>query len=202
MILIGITGGIASGKSHVSRYFERAGVPVIHADQLAREAVREGTAGWSAVRDRFPDAFGPDGTLDRSCLARRVFASEAERKELEAILHPRIRDLFRERVRSFEGRAEILVYEVPLLFETGLDREVDYTVSVDVPVPVQRERLKARNGLDAAEIDRRLASQLPRDERNRRADRVVSGELPDSELSDTVRSILEDAKTRQRRRES
>lgn len=201
MILIGLTGGIASGKSHVSRYFEAAGVPVIHADQLAREAVQEGSPGWHAVKERFPDAFGSDGTLDRSRLARRVFASELDRKDLERILHPRIRDLFRERVRSFEGKTNVLVYEVPLLFETGLDRDVNFTVSVDVSAQVQRERLKARNGLDDAEIDRRLASQLPREERNRRADRVVSGELSDRDLSVTVRTILEEAKTRQNRRE-
>jgi dephospho-CoA kinase len=202
VILIGLTGGIASGKSHVSRYFENAGVPVIHADQLAREAVLEGSPGWLAVKDRFPDAFGPDGTLDRSRLARRIFASEADRKDLERILHPRIRNLFRERVRSFEGKRDVLVYEVPLLFEIGLDRDMDFTVSVDVPVQVQRERLKARNGLDDAEIDRRLASQLPREERNRRADRVVSGELSDRDLSATVQTILEEVKALQNRRES
>lgn len=191
MIVIGLTGGIASGKSHVARFFEQEGVPVIHSDRLAREAVEIGTPALKSVLEAFPDVMAPDGSLDRKKMGRRIFDSPEDRRRLEEILHPRIRELFRQRLGAFDETVPVVVYEVPLLFETGLDREMDLTVVVDVPESVQEERLVRRDGLSGEEARRRLLAQWSRGDRNRKADYVLSGSLPEARLREAIREILD-----------
>lgn len=194
MTIIGLTGGIASGKSHVARFFEEAGIPVIHSDQLAREVVLPGTATLERIRQSFPDVFLRDGVLDRKALGKKIFSSEADRKLLESIVHPPIRELFHEKLRFLEGQASTVVYEVPLLFETGLDREMDLTVVVDVPEPMQVDRLVRRDRMTEEEAKKRIAVQMPREERLKRAHIVLPGDLPDSELRNWIRRITEMAR--------
>ncbi len=190
MIVIGLTGGIAAGKSHVARFFEEAGIPVIHSDQLAREAVLPGTRSLELIRQTFPDVFLADGTLDRKALGKRIFSSDADRKALEAILHPPIRELFVRKLGVLEEKSPLAVYEVPLLFETGLDREVDLTVVVDVPETVQVSRLTKRDHMTAEEARRRVSAQIPREERIRKARIVVPGDLPGDELKARIDEII------------
>lgn len=190
MTVIGLTGGIASGKSHVARFFEEAGIPVIHSDQLAREVVLPGTPSLERIRQAFPDVFLRDGMLDRKALGRKIFSSEPDRKLLESIMHPPIRALFFEKLRSLEGRSPVVVYEVPLLFETGLDREMDLTVVVDVPEPLQVERLVRRDMMTEEEAKKRIAVQIPREDRIKKAHIVVPGDLPDSELRGWIHRIV------------
>ena len=195
MIVIGLTGGIASGKSHVARFFEEAGIPVIHSDQLAREAVLPGTRSLERVRDAFPDVFLEDGTLDRKALGKRIFSSETDRKTLESILHPPIRELFLKKLGELGKKSPLAVYEVPLLFETGLDREVDLSVVVDVPEALQISRLAKRDRMTPDEARKRVSVQMPREERIRKADLVFPGDLPEEELKGRVAGILSLAST-------
>ena len=190
MIVIGLTGGIAAGKSHVARYFEEAGIPVIHSDQLAREAVLPGTRSFALVREAFPDVFLEDGTLDRKALGKKVFSSDKDRKVLEGILHPPIRELFVRKIGSLEGKSPLAVYEVPLLFETGLDREMDLTVVVDVPEQVQLSRLSKRDHMTPEEARRRISVQIPREERLRKARIVLPGDLPEAALKERISEIV------------
>ncbi|MCL5259184.1 dephospho-CoA kinase [Leptospirillum ferriphilum] len=190
MRVIGLTGGIASGKSHVARFFEAAGTPVIHSDQLAREVVLPGTPSFERVREAFPDVFLDDGTLDRKALGKRIFSSQEDRKKLESILHPPIRELFMQKLGELEKKSPLAVYEVPLLFETGLDREVDLSVVVDVPEDLQILRLSKRDQMTPEEARRRISVQMPREERIRKADLVLPGDLSEEELKERVAGIL------------
>ena len=175
MRLVGLTGGIASGKSTFAAALRDLGAPVIDADLLARDAVRAGSAALAAiVREFGPGALGPDGTLDRKAMADRVFADPSARARLEAIVHPAVRQaMAAETARLAAAGHSLAFYDVPLLFERGLDREVDCVVVVHVPPEVQVARLRARDGLGQPEAEARLAAQMPIDEKARRADVVV-----------------------------
>ena len=178
MRLIGLTGGIASGKSTFAAALRELGAPVIDADQLARDAVRAGSPALAAlVREFGPGVLGPDGELDRKGMAARVFSDPADRARLEAIVHPAVRAaVASETARLAAGGHDLAFYDVPLLFERGLDREVDCVVVVHAPRDVQVARLRARDDLSHAEAEARLDAQLPIDEKARRADVVVSNE--------------------------
>jgi dephospho-CoA kinase len=180
MALYGLTGGIASGKSTVSRMFRELGAHVLDADVIAREVVELGTPGLAAVAARFPGVLGPDGRLDRARLGARVFADATERAALNAIVHPRVREAFLLKVQALaEQGVERILYDVPLLIETGLHTNMDGVVLVWVPRPVQKARLMGRDGLDEAAAEARLAAQLPLDDKRPYATWIVdnSGEL-------------------------
>jgi dephospho-CoA kinase len=173
--LIGLTGGIATGKSTFAAALRALGAPVIDADGLARAAVAKGTPGLAEVVAAFGEGvLGPDGELDRRRMAERIFADPGARARLESIVHPRVRALFqqeRERLAA-EGNA-VAFYDVPLLYEVGLDREVDLVIVVWAPREAQVARIAARDGLPPAQAEARLAAQLPIDEKAARADVVV-----------------------------
>jgi dephospho-CoA kinase len=157
---VGLTGGIASGKSFVADCFAALGVPVIDTDVLAREVVAPGTPGLAAVLAEFgPGVRAADGSLDRRALRARVFADAAVRARLEALLHPRILAAAEDRSRGLPGPYHLFV--VPLLFESGFAARVDRTLTVDCPEAVQRGRLLARDGDDPAQVERILAAQAP-----------------------------------------
>lgn len=191
IVVFGLTGGIGSGKSTVARHLRSRGLPVIDADVLAREAVAKGSEGLGEVVRAFgPDVLQADGSLDRARLAQRVFASKEALARLEAITHPRVRALARARVDALDQGGEPLVcYEVPLLYEVGLEREYAPVVVVSVPEALQLERAVLRDATNADSIRRRMAAQLPLDEKVRRADFVIdnSGTLDDTrEQTDRV----------------
>lgn len=174
MRLIGLTGGIASGKSTVSRALRALGAEVLDADVLARQVVEPGTPGLAAVAARFPGVVGPDGRLDRAALGARVFADPAERAALNALLHPRIAEAFLARTVELAARGvDTVVYDAPLLVENRLHERMDGVVLVWVPREVQKARLMARDGLDAAAAEARLAAQLPLDDKRRFATWLV-----------------------------
>jgi dephospho-CoA kinase len=177
---VALTGGLATGKSHCLRAFAALGAAVIDADQVARDVVEPGTPGLAAVVGRFgEEVMAPDGRLDRSALAARVFRDPEARHDLEAIVHP----LVYERIRQWAGAVEapIAVAEIPLLYETGRARAFDRVVVAACSREEQKRRSAAR-GLSAGEIDQRLAAQLPIEEKRRRADYVVdtSGSAADT----------------------
>src|ERR671934_1677181 len=162
MDVIGLTGGIASGKSTVAAMLRDLGATVIDADEASRAVVEPGTPGLRAI----VEAFGPevlDGDrLDRWKLGAIVFEDEAARRRLEAITHPLIRTWMAERQREAEERGEKrVILDIPLLYESGLDRGLKAVIVVYAPAEVEMERLMARNGLGREEAGRRLATQLP-----------------------------------------
>jgi dephospho-CoA kinase len=167
-----LTGGIGSGKSTVAARFAARGVPVVDADGLARTVVEPGTPALAEIVDRFGmQVIGPDGRLLRKQLAEFVFADSSARADLEAITHPRIRALARSKFTEFARQGEPLVcYEVPLLFEAGLDAELRPIVVVWAPESVRIARTRTRDGGSDADVRARIAAQLDLDEKVRRAD--------------------------------
>jgi dephospho-CoA kinase len=172
--LYGLTGGIASGKSTVSRMLRELGAHVLDADAIAREVVEPGTPGLAEVAARFPGVLGPDGRLDRARLGARVFADPAERAALNALLHPRIGAAFLQKTQALaEQGVERVLYDAPLLIENGLHAGMDGVLLVWVPRELQKQRLMARDGLDAQAAEARLAAQLPLEEKRRHATWIV-----------------------------
>jgi dephospho-CoA kinase len=178
MRLVGLTGGIASGKSTFAAALRELGIPVLDADRLARQAVRRGSPALEEIARAFgPAVLGPDGELDRKRMAERVFADPTARARLEAIVHPAVRRAVAEETRRLsEAGHDLAFYDVPLLYETGLDRQVELVVVVYAPREVQRARLMARDGIGQAEAEARLEAQMPIEEKARRADVVVAND--------------------------
>ena len=185
---IGLTGGIASGKSTVARKLEQLGAVTIDADVLARDVVALGTEGLKAVVARFGDSvLAADGSLDRRALARIIFADPQARADLNAIIHP----LVRERAIELEAAApagSVLVHVIPLLVETGQQDKFDAVVVVDTTVEEQLRRLTRRDGLTRAEAEQRVAAQASREERLGAATHVIDSSGP---VRETMRQVGE-----------
>jgi len=173
-LLVGLTGGIATGKSTVSEILTRLGCVLIDADQLAREVVAPGEPALAAVVREFGDVLQPGGALDRRKLAAIVFADPSRRKRLEAILHPAIRERFDARLDALtrEGFEGIVVFDAPVMIESGGYKNVDRLIVVVTDEATQRARLVARDA-DAADGERRIASQMPLAEKAKLADHVI-----------------------------
>jgi len=195
--LVGLTGGIATGKSSFAGALRALGVPVIDADRLAREAVARGTAALRALVAAFgAEILGPDGELDRKRMAARVFPDAQARARLEAIVHPAVRERVKaETARLAAAGHELAFYDVPLLFEVGLDRELEAVAAVWAPRPAQLARLRARDGLSPEEAEARLAAQLTADEKAARADFVVVNDGPRALLAAKAERLLADLRT-------
>lgn len=176
---VGLTGGIASGKSTVATLLAERGALVVDADVLAREVVEPGTPGLAAVVARFgPSVLAADGRLDRAALARLVFSGEdaqAARRDLEAVVHPAVRARAAE-LEAGAGPDQVVVHVIPLLVETGQSGAFDLVVVTDVTPQVQRARLLGRGGLGEAEADARIAAQASRAERLAAADVVLDND--------------------------
>jgi dephospho-CoA kinase len=179
-LVLGITGGIASGKSSVAAIFAEFGAVVVSADQLARFAVAPGSPALGQLVAAFgPDILTPTGGLDRESMARRVFADPAARERLNAITHPAIAQLAEELLRNLRDQSvPLVVYEAPLLFEAGAAQRVDRILTVVVDPALQQARLVGRDGLDAAQIAARLAAQWPQAEKVVQADFVIDNSGP------------------------
>jgi len=165
--IIGLTGGIASGKSSVARFFQERGVPVIDADQLSRDAVQPGSNGLARVVAEFGSGIlDASGQMDRSKVAAQVFSDARKRSTLEAILHPEIKQLAEQAlIRTAEAGHRVVMYMAPLLIEAGATERVDEIWVVTVSPEVQLERLMLRDGLDRETAQRIIASQMPLSEK-------------------------------------
>jgi len=183
MIWIGLTGGIASGKSTVAEIFNSMGVPVVYADRLAHLALAKGSEGARKVRERFgDDVFDAAGEVDRPKLGAKVFgaASQGAREDLEAIIHPEVRKAAEAERRKLEAAgAPFAIYEIPLLFEKNLEENFDLVITVAVSPQIQIDRLMARQNpgqkapLDREAAEARIASQLSQDHKIQRSDYVI-----------------------------
>lgn len=189
-LTIGLTGGIASGKSAVADEFIRLGVEVVDADRIAREVVAPGQPALEEIRRAFgDDIVQTDGSLDRRRLRKTVFADAEARKRLEAIVHPRVRErLLRARE---EATSEYVILMVPLLVESGMSELVDRVLVVDVPPEIQAERLTARDAIDAALAQRMIGTQAPREQRLEHADDVLVNTVPRDRLPTLVAQLHE-----------
>jgi dephospho-CoA kinase len=172
MVRVGLTGGIASGKSTVADELAARGAIVIDADVLAREVVEPGTPALAAIIDRFGAEVLRDGQIDRARLAQIVFADPHARRDLERIVHPAVRARAAELERA-AGDAAVVVHVIPLLVETGQHEDFDVVVTVDADHETQIQRLMVRNGFTRAEAESRIAAQASREDRRRAADVVV-----------------------------
>lgn len=191
-LLVGLTGGIASGKSTVSRQLADLGCRLIDADVLAREVVAPGEPAWQAIVEEFGQAVVlPDGQLDRKRLGALVFADPARRKTLEAITHPEIVARRQTILDAWtaEGFDGLVVQDIPLLFEIGAAAHVDRVVLVYAERQAQLGRIMRRDGFDRAEAERRLASQMPLAEKVRHAHYVVDNSGAPEETAAQVRAI-------------
>lgn len=202
MVVVGLTGNVAAGKSTVAELWRDAGVPVVSADQLARTAVEPGSAALARIVDLFGKAvLTEDGSLDRAAVRRRVFRDGEALRHLEAIVHPevgRLRDEWTEDRRA-EG-APLVVWEIPLLFETGMEAEVDVVVVVDAPAEVRRERIVKTRGMTREEADAVMAAQQPSDAKRSRADIVLDGGGTREELAAAAAEALRGLRLRSTRR--
>lgn len=182
--VVGLTGGIGSGKSTVARFFAEEGVPVVDADRIAREVVEPGTEGLREIVRAFGEGvLDPDGRLDRKALGARVFGDDAARARLEGVLHPRIAAASMERFAKLAAEGHpYAIYEAALLVEGGRHRSMAALVVVSASEATQIERVCARDELDEAAARARIASQLPLAEKVAVADFVIEN---DGALSDT-----------------
>ncbi|MEX2180911.1 MAG: dephospho-CoA kinase [Gemmatimonadaceae bacterium] len=175
MLIVGLTGNIAAGKSAVAAQLAARGATIIDADVLAREAVAPGSAGLAAIVARWgAKALAPSGELDRGALREIVFRDPAERAALDAIVHPEVERLRAAAIaRARAAHARVVVCDIPLLFEVGLEASVDRIVLVDAPVDVRRARLVHDRGLATDEADAMIAAQMPADRKRARAHHLI-----------------------------
>ncbi|HEU4346024.1 MAG TPA: dephospho-CoA kinase [Candidatus Binatia bacterium] len=194
---MGLTGGIATGKSAAAAILRRLGVPVIDADELAREVVRPGQEAWKQIVEIFgPSVLRGDQTLERKKLRKIVFDDPAARKQLEAIIHPKVRALAEQRIRDLEARGhEIIVYEVPLLFEGQLQLWLRPVILVACSLTTQTKRLKERDGLSDGQARRHLDAQMSLEEKRRLADYVIENNGSLEELEQQVKTVLNKIQT-------
>jgi dephospho-CoA kinase len=177
MIVVGLTGSIGMGKTETGRMFERLGVPVFDADKAVHQLYGTDGAAVAPIEAAFPGVV-VDGAVDRSALAARVLGDEAGVRRLEAIVHPLVQEM---RARFLETAREevrdMVVVDIPLLFETGGETRVDRTVVVSAPPAVQRQRVLARPGMTEEKFQAILARQMPDEEKRKRADFVVDSSV-------------------------
>jgi dephospho-CoA kinase len=191
LLLVALTGNIASGKSEVARIFEDLGATLIDADELAREAVRPGTKALAAIVARWGKrVLNADGTLNRGVLRSIVFADPNEREALNAIVHPEVGRRRQELVADARGRGDrVLVAAIPLLFEAGLERDFDRVILVDAPEEVRLSRLLQHRGIGLEEARRIMAAQMPAAAKRLRADIVIDNDSTLEELRGAVERV-------------
>ena len=193
MKLVGLTGGIASGKSTVAAILRRLGASVINADELAREVVQPGEDAWKEILDTFgPDILHDDKTLDRKKLRKIVFENPAARKELEGIIHPRVRALAEKRIRELAGAGcSVIVYEVPLLFEAQIHLWLRPVILVACDVETQKQRLLQRDHVTELEAQQHLDAQMSLEEKRKLADYIIENDSNLKELEQKVNDVLQ-----------
>ena len=190
MRIIALTGGIGAGKSLVAQYFSELGARVVDADQLSRIAIERGSKGFDEVLLRFGESILRDGDIDRKALAEIVFADASARTDLEAIIHPRVRELFNDVVADL-APDETLIYEIPLLVESNAAANFDLVITVEADLEIRKERLRKR-GMFISEIERRIAAQANREDREAQADHVITNDGDEDALLRSVENLWED----------
>lgn len=200
MRVVGITGGIGTGKSTVAALFEARGAARLDADVVARDVVAPGKPAYYEVLAIFGEQYArPDGSLDRAALAELVFRDPDARRTLEAIIHPRVTQAIQEHLIALQQQNEppaVVVVEIPLLYEAGLDWLVDETVVVSSEQRTQVERLKTRTGMSSEQARLRIAAQMPLAEKERRADHVIRTECSLAEVRRQVDRVWHDLMAR------
>ena len=189
--VLGLTGGVGMGKSTAARLLKKAGLPVVDSDDLAREVVQPGTEGLAEIADEFGEGFlKPDGSLDRDKMASTVFQDQAARKQLEAIIHPRVRAVWENRIEQWrEQKRPVGVVVIPLLFEVGLQDSFDAVLCVASTASTQRSRLRGRNWSDA-QIAARIAAQMDIAQKMDLADHVLWNEGTPDQLGEQLNGVL------------
>ena len=190
MRIIALTGGIGAGKSLVAQYFSELGARVVDADQLSRIAIERGSKGFDEVLLRFGESILRDGDIDRKALAEIVFADASARTDLEAIIHPRVRELFNDVVADL-APDETLIYEIPLLVESNAAANFDLVITVEADLEIRKERLRKR-GMFISEIERRIAAQANREDREAQADHVITNDGDEDALLRSVENLWDD----------
>lgn len=185
MLQVGLTGGIATGKTTVSCIFTSAGAKVVDADQIARKVVAPGLPAWRAIKDLFGNrVITPDGSIHREALAEVVFKDPDMRGQLEAIIHPHVRDRIVLEVKRLENDwpEAVVVLDIPLLFEAKMERGLAEVVVVYTSPQIQLQRLMQRDGLNRQQAQQRIDAQMPIDEKRRRATIIIdnNGDLEDT----------------------
>jgi len=194
MLIVALTGGIGAGKSLAAQYFSQLGARVVDADHLARVAIERGSEGFAEVILRFGEEITRNGDIDRKALAEIIFADPKAKADLEAIIHPRVRELFAEVVADLSAD-EILIYEIPLLAETGSANNFDLVITVEADLEIRKERLRKR-GMFISEIERRIATQASREERVALADYVIVNDGDEDGLLRAVENLWEELPSR------
>ena len=194
MLVVGLTGGIGAGKSSVAENFAHLGAVVVDADHLARIAIERGSEGFDEVVLRFGEFILRNGDIDRKALAEIVFSDENARKDLEGIIHPRVRDLFIGVLADLE-HDQILIYEIPLLVETSSQGNFDFIITVEADLELRKERLLKR-GMYISEINRRIDSQASESSRVAVADAVIRNDGDEDTLLRAVENLWEDLQRR------
>ncbi|MFM2103542.1 MAG: hypothetical protein RL740_629 [Actinomycetota bacterium] len=190
MKVIALTGGIGAGKSLVANYFFTLGAQVIDSDQLARNAIERGSVGFDEVVSHFGDEILKDGDIDRRKLAEIIFSDSKQRNVLESIIHPKVQQALTDAKKSLADD-EILIYEIPLLFETNAASRFDLIITVEAPLADRIQRLKER-GLLQSEIEKRIASQASEAQRISIANIVIENSGNEEELLRKVEAIWEE----------
>jgi dephospho-CoA kinase len=195
LIIVGLTGGIASGKTTVAAIFRSQGARIVDADWIARQVVAPGEPPWQAIRDRFGEAvLNADGTINRPLLGNWVFKNPRLRHELEKIVHPWVRsrmDAQVDRIGQTNPHA-VVVQDIPLLFESGMTRELAEIIVVYAPVQLQLQRLVRRDGIGIADARARIRAQLPIAEKCRRATIIINNSGDPSETTAQALKIYAD----------
>jgi len=187
VLLVGLTGGIGSGKSTVARLLGERGAVVFDADALARRAVEPGSPGHRAVVERFgANVLAPGGELDREALASIVFADPAARRDLEQIVHPEVRRMFAEGADEYLRTDRVVVFSAPLLVETGMHTAFEVLVVVSTTVETQVERLLRERGMSEEAVRARIAAQAPLEDKAAVADVLIDNEGTLDELERQV----------------
>ena len=190
MRVIGLTGGVGMGKSTAARLFAKRGLPVVDSDDLAREVVAPGQPALEEIAEIFGAEFIVDGKLDRQRMAGEVFGDDAARARLEAIIHPRVRELWQGRIEQWRANeVPVGVVVIPLLFEVGAETEMDAVVCLACTANTQRDRLRAR-GWDAAQISARIGAQMDIARKMELADHVLWNEGTLEQLGEQLNVIL------------
>ncbi|WP_414055157.1 dephospho-CoA kinase [Macrococcus equi] len=192
MTVIGLTGGIASGKSTVAKYLSDQGFVIIDADIASRKAVEVGTEGLAQIKKAFGDqVIRLDGSLDRKALGNIIFNDSSEREKLNKIVHPRVRDIMENEKQNALMQGKIVVMDIPLLYENHLEHTVDEVWLVYIPLNIQIERLMLRNNLSQKEAQARIASQMSLEEKKEKADKVIDNSGSIDALHEQLRCLIQ-----------
>jgi dephospho-CoA kinase len=190
MLVVALTGGIGAGKSLVAQYFSELGARVVDADQLSRIAIERGSEGFDEVITRFGESILRNGDIDRKALGEIIFKDMSAKADLEAIIHPRVRELFFEVVNDLAAD-EILIYEIPLLVETGAASNFDQIITVEADLEIRKSRLLKR-GMFISEIESRLAAQASPSEREAVATHIIENSGDEDQLLRKVENLWEE----------